>query len=171
MTEGSENRQVRVDVKVLMEELRAEVARKRESGEYPAEWFAKGDPDSADPEARDDLDANLRRANETCLLKRREKVEESGSGNPAARFLKRILQKMVLFHTDFLADQIDRHNAAVVRVLNRYKGTMEEGAFRAARNEDVMAKYGQRIADLEDGRTAERIEAVEKALRDKGMLS
>lgn len=160
-----------VNVKTLMEELKAEVARKRETGEYPAEWFAKGDPDSVDPEQRDDLDANLRRANETCLLKRREKLEEPGSGNPVARVAKRILQKMVLFHTDFLVDQIDRHNAAVVRVLNRYKRMMEESAIRAARDEDVLAKYGRRIADLEGGRTTERIEAIEKALRDKGMPS
>ncbi len=160
-----------MDVKALMEELKAEVARKRESGEYPEEWFAKGDPDSVDPEQRDDLNANLRRANETCLLKRRENVEESGSGNAASRLVKRILQKMVLFHTDFLAEQIDRHNAAVVRVLNRYKRMMEEARLRSARDQEILPRYGQRIADLEDGRIAERIEAVEKALRDKGMLS
>ncbi len=153
-----------VDVKALMEELKAEVARKRAAGELPAELFLKGDPDSLDPETRDDLDANLRRANETALLARREEL-----GRGATAFIKGMIRKLVLFHADFLADQIDRHNAAVVRVLNRYRRMLEDLAWRAA-NDDTASKFSGRLADLENARLVERVEAIERALREQGTL-
>jgi hypothetical protein len=165
VTADREGGQRRVDVKALVEELKVEVARKRAAGELPAELFLKGDPDSLDPEMRDDLDANLRRANETALLARREDL---GSG--AAAFLKRMIRKLVLFHTDFLAHQIDRHNAAVVRVLNRYRRALDELAWRAAKGDDVAGKFGERLADLENARLVERLEAIERALREQGTL-
>lgn len=165
MTEGSESGQVLVNVNILMEEIRAEVARKRAAGELPAELFLKGDPDSLDPDMRDDLDANLRRANETALLARRQDL-----GGGAGAFIKGMIRKLILFHTDYLADQIDRHNAAVVRVLNRYRRALDDLALRAAKGDDASAKFSGRVADLENARLVERVEAIERVLREQGTL-
>ena len=132
MTENNKSGHTRVGVQALMEDIRAEVARKRQANEYPEEWFEIADTDADDPERRDDLEANLRRANETVLLDRAQAFPEGSAGERAAGFVKRAIRRAILFHTNYLADQADKHNAAVVRTLNKLHQAVEELRRRSA---------------------------------------
>lgn len=161
----------RVNVGKLVEEIRAEAERKREAGEYPEEWFLNSDTDADDPERRDDLEANLRRANETVLIERNQAFPRDSMGERAAGFGKRAIRRAILFHTNFLADQADVHNAAVVRVLNKLHQAIEDLQRRTAGSENAAVEFEQRLADLGDADLVKRVEAIERSLREKGLLS
>lgn len=171
MTESNKSGHARVSVQSVMEEIRAEVARKRQENEYPEEWFEIADPDADDPEKRDDLEANLRRANETVLLDRAQAFPEGSAGERAAGFVKGAIRRAILFHTNYLADQADKHNAAVVRTLNKLHQAVEELRRRSANTESVAVEFGQRLADLGDADLVKRVEAIERSLKEKGLLS
>ncbi len=153
-----------------MEEIRAEVGRKRQANEYPEEWFEIADLDVDDPEKRDDLEANLRRANETALLERNQAFPGGGAGERAAGIVKRAIRRAILFHTNFLADQADRHNAATVRVLNKLYHAIEDLRRRSASSESTAVEFGQRLADLGEADLVKRVDAIERSMRERGLL-
>lgn len=171
VTENNKSGHTRVSVQSVMEEICAEVARKRQENEYPEEWFEIADTDADDPERRDDLEANLRRANETVLFDRAQAFPEGSAGERAAGFVKGAIRRAILFHTNYLADQADKHNAAVVRTLNKLHQAVEELRRRSANTESVAVEFGQRLGDLGDADLVKRVEAIERSLREKGLLS
>ena len=160
----------RVSVGKLMEEIRSEVERKRVAGEYPEDWFLEADPDSEDPERRDDLEANLRRANATVLIERNQTFPGEGAVERAAGIVKRAIRRSILFHTNFVADQADVHNAAVVRVLNKMYQAMDDIQRRVADSESSAVEFQQRLANLGEADLVKRVDAIERSMRERGLL-
>ncbi len=150
----------------LMRELAAEAEERERAGTYPEEWLREP---SAEPMTGGDreLHDNLIIANQNADVVDAAVQASRGAGPKA--WLKRAVFRLLLFHLD----QLNHYSTAVVRVLNRMNTELAEARLRDSglreEMEHLLSVFGHRLADLEEARLAQRVEALEKAARDRGI--
>ncbi len=154
-----------VDVARLMIELEAEAKARRGAGEYPEDWLA---PASVEPvETADrEMHESLIIANQNADVTRLAEEAAAGLSGHVKHSLRAIMRRLMLFHLD----QLNHYTQAVTRVLNRLNQELGEARRREAEAQDLAARYGHRLADLEEAQLPERVDRIEETLRERGLL-
>lgn len=139
-----------IDHRLLLEEIEAEVRRRRESGDLPAGFereldltFARFAPVHA---IGDDFDQVLERAEQSTFV---DVLAPTASSVPMLRHLKRVVRKAVLWEVRFVAHQVSAFAAAItraVRLLGQRVAVLEQSSPGSAR---ARAEAAAGIVDLD----------------------
>jgi hypothetical protein len=125
-----------IDLQHVRREIEAEVRARRAAGEYPPGFEREMDAlfaRFAPPEASEDFDAALERAEETVAL---EPVIPIASRNPALAIVKRVVSKLIGWYHVWIVQQVTALGSTIthtLRLLGRRVDTVERLTGDAAR--------------------------------------
>ena len=121
-----------IDHRRLLEEIDAEVRRRRESGDLPADFereldlaFARFAPVHA---IGDDFDQVVERAEQSAFV---DVLAPTQSAQPLVGHVKRIIRKAIIWEVRYVAQQVGGFSVAItraVRLLGRRVDALEEVA-------------------------------------------
>lgn len=148
-----------IDHRRLLEEIDAEVRRRRESGDLPADFereldlaFARFAPVHA---IGDDFDQVLERAEQSTFV---DVLAPTASAQPLVGHVKRVIRKIIVWEVRYVAQQVSGFSSAItraVRLLGRRVTALEQVSPPPAR----LRAAGATAAPLDAGRWAATVVA------------
>jgi len=154
-----------LDLQRIRREIEAEVRARRAAGDYPPgfsreldELFARFSP----PEASDDFDAALERAEEAISM---ELVIPTASNKPGVGLFKRVLAKLLGWYHVFVVQQVSALGAAITHAL-RLLGNRVDELERTSGHAERARAEGARVRAERDDTTWDV--AIARALAGRG---
>lgn len=88
----------------------------------------------------------------------------------SGRFVKRRVRRAILWALRPIVGRFVEGDDPGVLAVRALRLEVSENRHRANRREMEIVSLGQRLADAEDARASERLDRIERALRDRGIL-